>query len=215
MAKTHKLSTRWNVNGGIMSIETSASDGANPDAFIGKFSKSLNLGELFKGYASLDELGQSALEFGAFTTLRNATGAADTLAEAEAAMDRRIDAWLSGEWGAEREQSAVPFTENSLLAKAVERASNGAQSASEAAAKLSAIAETTCTQNGLAAFASLETADRAKIRKAVVDSIKENKPLIGAALAQLEAERAAEAAKRKADAAAKKLGESAGGDTTL
>lgn len=215
MAKTHKLSTRWNVNGGIMSIETSANDGANPDAFIGKFSKSLNLGELFKGYASLDELGQSALEFGAFTTLRNATGAADTLAEAEAAMDRRIDAWLSGEWGAEREQSAVPFTENSLLAKAVERASNGAQSASEAAAKLSAIAETTCTQNGLAAFASLETADRAKIRKAVVDSIKENKPLIGAALAQLEAERAAEAAKRKADAAAKKLGESAGGDTTL
>lgn len=214
MAKTHKLSNRWTVNAGVMTIDTSAVESGTENP-VGKFQKTLNLGELFKGYAQLDELGQSALEFGAFTTLRNATSASDTLSEAEAAMDRRIDAWLSGEWGAEREQSAVPFTENALIAKAVERASNGAQSAAEAAVKLSALAEATCTQNGLAAFAALETADRAKIRKGIVDAIKESKPLIAAALAQLEAERAAAAAAKKAAEAAKKLASDAGGETTI
>lgn len=205
MAKAHKLSTKWTVIGGILKLETSATD-PQSEAFIGKIERSVNMSEVFgTGYASLNEAGQSALEFGAFTALRNSTGSCDTLQEAETAIDRRIDAWLSGEWGAEREQSAVPFTANSLLAKAVERASGGQQTAAEAAEKLSAIAEQTCVANSLAAFASLETADRAKIRKAVIDQIKEQRPAIGASFAQLEAERAAAAAKRKMDEAAKKL----------
>lgn len=201
MAKTHKLSTSWDVSGGVLKLEISAKD--ENDAFIGKIARSLNLTELFGAYGGLNETGQAALEFGAFTALRNSTGSADTLDEAETAIDRRIDAWASGEWGAEREQSATPFTANSQLARAVERATSGAQSAAEAAVKLSAIAEDACTSSNLAAFSALAPADRTKVRKQVQDAILKSRPAINAAYMQLEAERMAEAAKRKLEAAAK------------
>ena len=206
MAKTHKLSSSWSVKAGVLSltIEAREPEASKDAAPIGSFTRSVDLAAIFgAGYTSLNDAGTGALEFGAFTALRNSTGSAETLSEAEAAIDRRLDAWASGEWGAEREQSATPFTANALVALAVERASNGAQSASEAAEKLSTLAEHTCRDNGMAAFASLEPSDRAKIRKAVVDAIKTSKPLIAAALASLEAERAAAAAAKKAAAAAK------------
>lgn len=212
MAKTHKLSSSWNVTGGVLTLEISANS-AEGDAFVGKFSRGINLSEVFgSGYTSLNEAGQGAIEFGAFTALRNSTGSADTLDEAEAAIDRRLEAWNSNEWGAEREQSAVPFTSNALIAKAVERATNGAQSADVAADKLCAMAEATCAANSLGAFASLEANERAKIRKAVVDSIKKSKPVIAAALSQLEAERDEKALARKRDAAAKALAAAQGAD---
>ena len=206
MAKTHKLSSAWNVKNGTLSItiEAREPDASKDAAPIGSFTRSVDLAQVFgSGYTSLNDAGTGALEFGAFTALRNSTGSAETLDEAEAAIDRRLDAWANGEWGAEREQSATPFTANALIALAVERASNGAQPAAAAAEKLNALAEATCAANGKPAFASLEPSDRAKIRKAVVDSIKASKPLIAAALASLEAERAAAAAAKKAAAAAK------------
>ena len=206
MAKTHKLSSSWSVKAGVLSltIEAREPDASKDAAPIGSFTRSVDLVQIFgSGYSSLNDAGTGALEFGAFTALRNSTGSAETLSEAEAAIDRRLDAWNSGEWGAEREQSATPFTANALIALAVERASNGAQSASEAAEKLNALAEATCAANSKPAFAALEPSDRAKIRKAVVDAIKTSKPLIAAALASLEAERAAAAAAKKAAAAAK------------
>ena len=206
MAKIHKLSSSWSVKSGVLSltIEAREPDASKDAAPLGSFTRSVDLASIFgAGYTSLNDAGTGALEFGAFTALRNSTGSAETLDEAETAIDRRLDAWANGEWGAEREQSATPFTANALIALAVERASNGAQSASEAAERLNALAEATCTANGKPAFASLEPADRAKVRKAVVDSIKASKPLIAAALASLEAERAAAAAAKKAAAAAK------------
>ncbi len=204
MAKTHKLSSSWNVTGGKLSLEISAND--SDGNFVSKFKRGFDLAELFgAGYSSLNEVGQSALEFGAFTALRNSTGSADTVEEAETAIDRRIEAWASGEWGAEREQSAVPFTANAMICKAVERATEGAQTAAFAAERLSALAEETCTANNLAAFAALDAPERAKIRKAVVDSIRKAKPIIAAALIQLEAERDEAALKRKREAAAKAL----------
>ena len=206
MAKIHKLSSTWSVKSGVLTltIEAREPEASKDAAPLGSFTRSVDLVQIFgAGYTSLNEAGTGALEFGAFTALRNSTGSAETLDEAETAIDRRLDAWANGEWGAEREQSATPFTANALIALAVERASNGAQSASEAAEKLNALAEATCAANGKPAFSALEPSDRAKIRKAVVDSIKTSKPLIAAALASLEAERAAAAAAKKAAAAAK------------
>jgi len=206
MAKIHKLSSTWSVKSGVLSltIEAREPDATKDAAPLGSFTRSVDLASIFgAGYSSLNDAGTGALEFGAFTALRNSTGSAETLDEAETAIDRRLDAWANGEWGAEREQSATPFTANALISIAVERASNGAQSASEAAERLNALAEATCTANGKPAFSALEPSDRAKIRKAVVDSIKTSKPLIAAALASLEAERAAAAAAKKAAAAAK------------
>ena len=206
MAKLHKLSSAWSVKSGTLSItiEAREPDASKDAAPLGSFTRQVDLAQIFgAGYASLNDAGTGALEFGAFTALRNSTGSAETLDEAETAIDRRLDAWANGEWGAEREQSATPFTSNALVALAVERASNGAQSAAQAAERLNALAEATCSANGKPAFASLEPSDRAKIRKAVIDSIKTAKPLIAAALASLEAERAAAAAAKKAAAAAK------------
>lgn len=206
MAKIHKLSSSWNVRAGVLALTIEAREpSADKDsAPLAAFTRSVDLAQVFgAGYASLNEAGTGALEFGAFTALRNSTGSAETIDEAEAAIDRRLDAWSNGEWGAEREQSATPFTANALIALAVEKASNGAQTAAQAAERLNELAEATCSANGKPAFSALEPADRAKIRKAVVDSIKASKPLIAAALASLEAERAAAAAAKKAAAAAK------------
>ena len=207
MAKLHKLASSWDVKAHVLSFEISATESEGAKNFIGKFTRSVNLLDVMgSGYSSLNEVGRSALEFGAFTALRNSTGSCETLSEAETAVDRRIDAWLSSSWGSERESSASPFSENHLLARAVERATKGAQTAAQAADKLCAIAESTCSANGLAVFSSLDPADRAKIRKAVIDQIREQRPAIAAAYAQLDAERLAEAAARKAAAAAKALG---------
>lgn len=206
MAKIHKLSSIWSVKSGVLALTIEAREpDASKDAVpLGFFTRSVDLAAMFgAGYTSLNEAGTGALEFGAFTALRNSTGSAETIDEAETAIDRRLDAWANGEWGAEREQSATPFTANALIALAVEKASNGAQTASAAAERLNELAEATCAANSKPAFSTLEPSDRAKIRKAVVDSIKASKPLIAAALASLEAERAAAAAAKKAAAAAK------------
>lgn len=203
MAKLHKLSSSWEVVGGLLKLRISAvlSDSGT---HVGSFDRSVNMAETFgAGYTALNETGRSAIEFGAFTALRNSTGACETLDEAAEAIDRRLSAWADGNWGSEREQSATPFSENHVLARAVERATRGAQSAAEAAAKLCEIAEAACAANGLAPFAQLEPAERAKIRKAVVDQIREQRPVIAAAYAAIELERAEEAKRRKAAEAAK------------
>ena len=215
MAKTHKLSCAWEVKAGVLALTVEARD---PDAEktaapVGKFNRSLDLTEAFgQAYGQLNEAGVAALEFGAWTALRNATGSCDTLQEAEEAIDRRLDAFQRGEWGAEREGSAVPFTKNHALAQAVERATKGQQSAEAAAEKLSAMVIAACAANGLSEFAKLEPSERAKLRKQVVDQIVKAKPAIGAALAQVEAERQAQAAARKAAAAAKALAAAEGAE---
>lgn len=204
MAKIHKLSSSWEVKGGVlkMKVEARMPDADKDSAPISSFERTIHLAETFgAGYTSLNDAGTGVLEFGAFTALRNSTGSCESISEAEAAVDRRLEAWANGEYGAEREQSATPFTANSMLARAVELASSGAMSAEDAAAKLSDMAEQTCAANGKPAFSALEPTDRAKIRKAIVDSVRESKPLIGAALAKLEAQRMAEAAARKEKAA--------------
>lgn len=217
MAKQHKISSSWEVKGGVLSFQISATEADGDKSFVGKFSRSLNLSEVMgDGYASLNEVGRAAIEFGAFTALRNATGSCETLSEAETAVDRRLDAWASNQWGAERETSATPFSENHMLARAVERASGGAQTAAQAAEKLCALAEAACKASGLAEFSALSAEDRAKIRKAIVDQVRDQKPAIAVAYKQLEAEQIAERAARMAREAEKKradLGDS--GDATL
>jgi hypothetical protein len=208
MAKTHKLSTQWDVTGGNLSITVEARDpAASKDAAaIGSFKRSLGLASVFgAGYSALNEAGQAALEFGAFTALRNCTGSCDTLEEAETALDRRLEAFNAGEWGAAREGSAVPFTATHALALAIERASKGAQTADQAAERLSALTHDACAANSLPAFASMESTDRAKLRRQIIDSILKTKPVIAAAFAQVEAEAQAAAAERKAAAARKAL----------
>lgn len=213
MSKIHKLSTQWSVKAGVLHLTVEGRDAdADKDAApVAKFSRSVELAA-FGPYDSLNDVGQEGLAFGLYTALRNATGSAKSISEAEEALDRRLAAWADGQWGADRESSATPFTANALIALAVERASGGDQSAAAAAERLCAMAEATCKANGKPEFAALEPADRAKVRKAVVDSIKESKPRIAAALAQLEAERALAAQQRKAEAAAKALAASDGDD---
>lgn len=215
MAKTHKLSTSWDVTGGILAINVEARepDASKDAAPIGSFKRSVTLAEIFgTGYSSLNEAGQAALEFGTFTALRNSTGSCDTLSEAESAVDRRLEAFSAGEWGAEREGSAVPFLASHPLAIAIERASKGAQSAADAASRLCDMTSAACAANSLPAFASMDATERAKLRRQVVDSIIKSKPAIAAAFAQVDAERQAAAAARKAAAAAKAL--AAAGEST-
>lgn len=218
MAKTQKLSTKWNVKSGTLNIEVSAWDldengKYDKDAKAAEtFTRALDLATVFPGYAALSELGQTALEFGVFTVLRNTTGSASDLTEAAAAMDRRIEAFDAGEWGAEREQSATPFLPSHIFARAIEKATGGRQTAAEAAEKLCAAAEATCAANSLPAFSEIDPSERGKIRKAVVDAIKASKPLIAAALAALEAERDEAALARKREAAAKALAAAAGSE---
>lgn len=217
MAKTHKLSSNWDVTAGILSlsIEGRLPDDDKTAAPQGQFKRTINLAEIFgSGYASLNEAGQAALEFGVYTALRNGTGSCDTVTEAEASVDRRLEAFASGEWGAEREGSAVPFTANHALAAAVEKATKGAQTAAQAAEKLSEMAHAACAANNLPAFAAMEPADRSKLRKQVVDAVLKAKPAVAAAHALIEAERQAAAAKRKADAALKAAAAAEGADET-
>lgn len=216
MAKQVKISTSWSVTGGIMSItvETRALDATKDAAPLAKFSRSLTLNELFPGYSSLTEIGIQAVEFGVFTRIRNSLGSAETFEEAEEAVDRILSAFASGEWGADREQSTIPFSAAHILALAVERATSGAQDAATAASKLCELAEATCSANGKPTFAALEPEDRAKIRKAVVDHIKKTKPAIAAALSAIEGERALLALQRKQEAAAKALA-AAGNDENV
>lgn len=217
MAKTHKLSSNWDVTGGVLSLSIEA---RNPDddktaAPLGQFKRSINLSEVFgAGYTSLNEAGQAALEFGVYTALRNGTGSCDTIAEAEANVDRRIEAFTAGEWGAEREGSAVPFTANHALSAAVEKATKGAQTAQQAAERLSEMAHAACAANALPAFAAMEPAERSKLRKQVVDAIIKSKPAIAAAFALVEAERQAAALKRKTEAAQKAALAAEGADTS-
>lgn len=213
MAKTHKLSCTWEVATGVLSmvVEARDPDAEKTAAALGSFKRSMNFAECFgQAYGQLNEAGAAAIEFGAWTALRNSTGSCDTLAEAEEAVDRRLEAFARGEWGAEREGSAVPFTKNHALSQAVERATKGAQDAQAAAEKLNAMVTAACAANNLGEFARLEPTERGKLRKQIVDQIVKAKPAIGAALAQVEAERQAEAAKRKAAAAAKALAAAAG-----
>lgn len=217
MAKTHKLSCTWDIKEGVLNMVVEARDpeAEKTAAPFSKFERSVILAEAFgQAYGQLNEAGAAALEFGAWTALRNATGSCDTISEAEEAVDRRLDAFNRGEWGAEREGSAIPFTKNHALSQAVERATKGAQDAQAASEKLSAMVVAACAANGLSEFAKLEPAERAKLRKQIVDQIVKAKPAIGAALAQVEAERQAEAAKRKAAAAAKALAAAAGAEET-
>ena len=216
MAKQVKISTSWSVTGGLMliTVETRAPDATKDSAPLAKFWRSLALNDLFPGYSSLTEIGIQAIEFGVFTRIRNSLGSAETFEEAEEAVDRILSAFASGEWGADREQSTIPFSATHILALAVERATSGAQDAATAASKLCELAEATCSANGKPSFAALEPEDRAKIRKAVVDHIKKTKPAIAAALSAIEGERALLALQRKQEAAAKALA-AAGNDENV
>ena len=155
MAKQVKISTSWSVTDDIMAVtvETRPLDASKDAAPTAKFSRSLVLNELFPGYALLTEVGIQAVEFGVFTRIRNSLGSAETFEEAEEAVDRILSAFASGEWGAEREQSTIPFSATHILALAVERATSGAQDAATAATKLGELAEATCAANGMPTFA--------------------------------------------------------------
>lgn len=217
MAKTQKLSSQWDVKQGVLSfgIEARALDATKDAAPLAKFSRFLALATLFgEGYTTLNDAGQAALEFGAFTALRNSTGSCEDITEAEAAVDRRLEAFAAGEWGAEREGTATPFSATHSLAIAVERASKGAQTAAQAAEKLSALVEAACAANSLPAFASMDGPERSKVRKQVLDSILKAKPLVAAQYAAVENEKAQAALARKAEAAAKALAAAEGADET-
>ena len=74
MAKIHKLSSSWSVKAGVLALTIEARDpSADKDsAPLAAFSRSVDLASIFgAGYASLNEAGTGALEFGAFTALRN------------------------------------------------------------------------------------------------------------------------------------------------
>lgn len=210
-AKVHKLSTEWSVKSGVLSITVNAREAdADKDApFVATIKRELNLPSTFgDGYSALNEAGQAALNFGAYTALRNSTGSARDASEAEAAIDKRLEAWESGEWGSEREPSATPFTANHLLAKAIAQASKGSITTDEAADKLCAMAEATCKASDLPEFTSLESDDRAKVRKAVLDNLRKN-PAVDAAYTLLDTQRAAEAIAKRNAAAQKKAEASA------
>ena len=203
MAKSVKLSTAWAVVAGVLSlsVEARALDATKDAAPLGKFSRSLDLNSLVPSFSTLPEVAQEALSFGLFTALRNSTGSCDDLEEAQAAVDSRLEAWASGDWGAARESSAVPFTPNHLLCKAVEAASKGQQTAAQAAEKLNTMVADGLAASGIPSFSGMEAPERNKARKACIDQVLKGKPAIAAAYAKLEAERAAEAAARKAKAA--------------
>ena len=82
MAKQVKISTSWEVKAGVLAITVESrgledSKDAKPS---GVFARSVDLAAVFgAGYASLSEAGTGAIEFGAFTALRNSTGSAETL----------------------------------------------------------------------------------------------------------------------------------------
>ena len=79
MAKTHKLSSAWSVKSGTLAltIEAREPDASKDAAPIGSFTRSVDLVAIFgAGYSSLNDAGTGALEFGAFTALRNSTGSA-------------------------------------------------------------------------------------------------------------------------------------------
>lgn len=203
MAKTVKLSTAWAVTAGLLSlsVESRALDAGKDALPLSKFTKSIDLNVLVPSFSALPEVAQEALSFGLFTALRNSTGSCDDLEEAEAAIDSRLEAWNSGEWGAARESSAVAFSASHLLCKAVEAASKGQQTAAQAAEKLNQMVADGLAASGIPSFSGMEPAERNKARKACIDQIVKGKPAIGAAYAKLEAEKAAEAAARKAKAA--------------
>jgi len=223
MAKVHSFSTAWAVTAGVLALTMEVRNaGDSKDALpLSKITRSVDLNIVFPGYAALNELGQTAIEFGAFTRLRNSTGSAETADEATEAIDRILASWEAGDWGAEREQATTPFTATHILSLAVAKATNGQQPAAEAAAKLCELTEATCKANGSKPFAELAPEDRAKMRRAIIAHVKSKKPAIAAALSALEGERAAAAAKRKMDAAAaaaaaaaKAMADGAGSDDT-
>ena len=215
MAKMHKISTKWGVTEGSLKITVKAVDAEKGGAILHAFERVVNIPEVFgEGYEALNEIGQEAIGFGVYTVLRNATGSAETGQEAEEAIDRRIAAWDAGDWGAARESSAVPFSANTSIAKAVEAATKGAQSAADAAAKLSAMAEELVKSNfeGIEGFADLDPKDRAKVRKVTQDKVLDSRPAIKAEYLAIEAAKQQEALARKAAAAAKAKEELSGAD---
>lgn len=203
MAKTHKLSTKWDVDAnGVMLFEQSGVD--EKDAPVGKYTVTLNLAD--HGYNDLpSDAAKEALAFGFFTALRNGTGSCDLITEAEETVKKRIEAFAEGEWGAERAPSAVPFHAKSPLVLAIIKA-GAAADASEVVPKLNERAEATIKANNVAAsFAAADDKARGKVRKAVMDDTTKRYPKIAAALAGIQAEITAAAAARKAEAASKAL----------
>lgn len=214
MAKTVKLATIWAVTAGVLSVavEARALDATKDAAPLGSFKHSVDLNGVVPGFAQLNEVGQEALSFGLFTALRNSTGSCEDLAEAEAAIKARSDAWIAGEWGASRESSSVPFTANHLLCKAVEIASKGQQTAAQAAERLNDMVNAGLAAGGIPSFSGMEQPERNKARKSCVDQVLKGKPTIAAAYAKLEAERAAAALAKKAEAAEKAAAQDGGDD---
>ena len=97
MAKIHKLSSTWSVKSGVLSltIEAREPDASKDAAPLGSFTRTVDLAAVFgSGYSTLNEAGTGALEFGAFTALRNSTGSAETLDEADI-EDQSIDVVIS------------------------------------------------------------------------------------------------------------------------
>lgn len=202
MAKTHQLASEWDVKDNVLTFSQSAK-GADGLPVPGSYSVQLNLADF--GYDTLpNDAAQQAMSFGFATAIRNATGAADTIAEAEEIIRKRIEAFNAGEWAGERAPSSTPFTQNAVIVKAIiEAGAAQGKAATEIAADLCTRAEQAVQANRLGeSFAALDDKIRNKVRKALVDDILKRVPLIAAAHAGLLAKQAADAAARKAQRAA-------------
>lgn len=180
MAKTQKISCSCDVVGDVLTInvEGRALDAAKDAAPLGTFSRSVNLADAFGTLSGLNPAGRAAIEFGAWTALRNATGSAADLKEAEEAVARRIEAFESNEWGAAREGGPA-FDASDAICIAIERATQGGTSASAAAERLVSQMNAACSAQGKA-YSDLESGDKAKAKRALVDALRKQQPVIAA-----------------------------------
>lgn len=143
---------------------------------VGSYSREVDLSYM-PGVASLGAVGLAAFQFGVKTRLANGarTVASKLLEDSEAVVDGIIEAWRNGEWGAERESSAIAFTERAVLAIAVNAAFPEKYSTSAAAAQyLCAAADKLAQADGVANFAAADDKLRAKIKRAVEKKASEN-----------------------------------------
>lgn len=145
---------------------------------VGSYSKTVDL-SFMPGVENLGAVALAAFQFGVKTRLANGarTVASKDLADSEAAVDGIIEAWHGGEWGAERESSAIAFGEKSILAVAVATAFPERFATPAAAAQyLNASADRLCAaqENGPANFAAADDKLRAKVKKEVEKKAQEN-----------------------------------------
>lgn len=153
---------------------------------VASYTKTVDLAQVMH-LSDLPAVALAALQFGVKTRLSNAarTVATKDISDSESAVDGVIEAWMNGEWGAERESSAIPFNAKGVLSCAVSAAFPAKFASSDAAASyLCAAAEKLAQANGVASFASADDKTRAKIRRDVEKKARETVAVERAFLAE-------------------------------